>query len=226
MSPLNWTIVCDFDGTVTPEDVTDEILARFAKPEWLRVEAAWRAGIIGSRTCMEQQVGLLDCNREELDAFLAGVDIDPHFPAFVAAAATRGARLVIASDGLDQVCRSILQRHGLGHLPVFANRLVQVASRQWRLDFPHAAIGCSAGHCKCARATHGDGERLLVIGDGASDFCAARRADLVFARGALREHCAACGIPHEAVRDFSDALRLLSLLRDRAPDAALEGDLR
>ena len=223
MKTVNWTVLCDFDGTVAPEDVTDELLARFARPQWTALEAQWRAGLIGSRECMAGQVAMLECTRDELDDFLATFDIDPHFPQFVAAVAARGWRLVVASDGIDHACRSILERHGLGNLPIFANRLVQVAERQWRLDFPHAATGCAAGHCKCARAiaTAGTGP-LLLIGDGASDCCVAPQADWVFARGALYDFCRARGIACEAVDNFGEALRLMPGPGTRAATSNLE----
>lgn len=218
MKKMDWTVVCDFDGTITPEDVTDEVLARFARPEWTALESQWRAGAIGSRACMAGQVALLECSRPELDGFLATVDIDPRFPEFVAAVEARGWRLVVMSDGIEYACRSILARHGLGAVPLFANRLVQAGAREWRLEFPHTATGCAAGHCKCARSITAAGTGpLLLIGDGASDFCVARQANVVWARGALYEHCIARGIACEAVEDFGEALRRLPGLAARRP---------
>ncbi|MBD8562293.1 2,3-diketo-5-methylthio-1-phosphopentane phosphatase, partial [Pseudomonas fluorescens] len=35
---INWHIVCDFDGTITPTDVIDNVLQRFAGPEWETIE--------------------------------------------------------------------------------------------------------------------------------------------------------------------------------------------
>jgi 2,3-diketo-5-methylthio-1-phosphopentane phosphatase len=210
------TVLCDFDGTVTKSDVTDDLLARFGKPGWQRLEAQWRAGAIGSRACMAGQVALLDCSREELDAHLCGVAIDPAFKQFATAVRARGAAIEIVSDGLDHACRVILGRHGLESIPLKANHLVQTGARSWRLEFPYAAIGCRAGHCKCvsARAHAAEGAAVLLIGDGASDFCVARRASHVFARGALLAHCAAAALPHRAVPDFDEALALLPLALD------------
>ncbi|HEX7370566.1 MAG TPA: phosphatase, partial [Rhodanobacteraceae bacterium] len=75
-----WNILCDFDGTITVEDVTDSLLDRFAAPEWQVLERDWRAGLIGSAECMAGQVALLDASRAEIDAHLAGLRIDPAFP--------------------------------------------------------------------------------------------------------------------------------------------------
>ena len=217
-----WTVVCDFDGTITPVDVTDELFARFARPEWMKLEAQWLAGRIDSRACMAGQVALLDCSREELDDFLTSVEIDPCFAQFAATVAALGWQLVVVSDGIDHVCRSILQRYDLGRLPIFANRLVQVTDRRWVLDFPYARAGCAAGHCKCDHAIEvAKAGPVLLIGDGMSDFCVARQADFVFARGRLREHCEASGIAFEVVEDFARATRLLARLSHRAPTATV-----
>jgi hypothetical protein len=50
----------------------------------------------------------------------------------------------------------------------------------------------------------------IMIGDGKSDFCIARRCDLVLAKGQLREHCRQHGVTHVAIENFSDATRVVS----------------
>jgi 2-hydroxy-3-keto-5-methylthiopentenyl-1-phosphate phosphatase len=64
----NWTILCDFDGTVSLEDVTDTLLAKLGRSGWEELEAQWRSGSIGSRECMAGQVSLLGGEVSELDA--------------------------------------------------------------------------------------------------------------------------------------------------------------
>ena len=54
--------------------------------------------------------------------------------------------------------------------------------------------------------------RVLLIGDGASDFCVASEADLVFAKHRLIEHCRSAGIAYVPVTGFADALDLLPTL--------------
>jgi 2,3-diketo-5-methylthio-1-phosphopentane phosphatase len=210
----DWTILCDFDGTVSVEDITDSLLERFGRSGWQAIEAAWKRGEIGSRDCMDRQVALLEATPAELDAHLDAMAIDRAFPAFVAAAQAAGVPLAIVSDGLDHAIRRILAPHGLAGLPVVANRLQPQGAHGWRLEFPHGADGCCSGNCKCAcaaraRATR---SRVLLVGDGASDFCAAGVADLVFAKHRLIEHCRAAGIPYVPVTGFADALALLPAL--------------
>lgn len=209
----DWTILCDFDGTIALDDTTDTLLERFGRPGWEKLEDDWRAGRIGSHDCMAGQVALLDMSRPELDCHLGERAIDPAFAAFVKVVHGQGLHLEVLSDGLDYAIRTILARDGLDWLPVTSNRLEPAGERSWRLAFPNASTTCrvASGTCKCARAqiSQGARKRVLLIGDGASDFCVAEAADFVFAKGKLIAHCAENKIPHAAIHGFADALALL-----------------
>jgi 2,3-diketo-5-methylthio-1-phosphopentane phosphatase len=213
-----WTILCDFDGTIAVADVIDGLLDRYGLSGWQALEDQWRAGAIGSRICMSGQVALLEMERAQLDAYLDAVRIDHAFARFVAAARALRVPIRIVSDGLDYAIRRILGRHGLAHLPLVANRLLPAdAPRRWRLVSGFDAPGCASGTCKCACAAHaraGGVTRTLLIGDGASDFCAAQRVDFVFAKHRLIGHCRAAGIAHRPITGFDDALALLPRLID------------
>ncbi len=217
MSASGWTILCDFDGTISVEDVIDSLLDRFGRPGWEVLERDWRAGRIGSRECMAGQVSLLQMTCAELDAHLAELWIDHAFPEFVAKARRLGAPIRIVSDGLDVAIRQMLARYGLDTLPLAANHLAPAPPpRQWRLTSPFQANGCRSGTCKCACMAQArqTGAQTLLIGDGVSDFCAADRADFVFAKHRLIEHCRAAGIPYVPITGFEDALELLPALLD------------
>ena len=212
----DWTILCDFDGTIALDDTTDTLLERFGGAGWEKLESEWRAGRIGSHDCMAGQVALLDMSRGELDDHLGERMIDPAFADFVKTVHAKGLHLEVLSDGLDYAIRTILARDGLDWLPITSNRLEPAGERSWRLAFPNASVTCrvASGTCKCARAGKAQTarKRVLLIGDGASDFCVAEAADFVFAKGKLIAHCRAKNIPHAAIEGFGDGLRLLPLL--------------
>jgi 2-hydroxy-3-keto-5-methylthiopentenyl-1-phosphate phosphatase len=213
VSNSDWAIQCDFDGTISTVDVTDSLLTRFGRDGYEELEDAWVRGEIGSRVCMQKQIALLDMSMDELHAHLDTIQIDPAFPAFVREAQVQGLPLQIVSDGMDYVISYVLQGHGLRHLPVLANHLVQTGPRSWRLESPHASAACSrnSGTCKCAllatqKLKH---PRVLFIGDGTSDFCVSGKADFVLATSRLLEHCRKHDYPHAAFADFRQALALL-----------------
>ena len=213
---MHWQIACDFDGTIAMEDVTDSLLAAFAAPSWQEIENEWRSGRIGSRECMTRQVALMRCRQPDFDRHLDHVTIDPAFAGFVQFCAQRQVPLRVLSDGLDYAIRRILARHDLGHLDVVANRLERLPGGRYRLGFPFASEACAAasGTCKCRNAGVESGRRTLLIGDGASDFCAAESADLVFAKDKLLTYCRERALPCVAFTDFGEARRLLAALLD------------
>jgi len=219
----SWTILCDFDGTISLRDVTDSLLDAFGKPGCDTLESAWEAGHIGSRECMRGQIALLDANKAELDRCLEDIGIDPDFAAFVKLATARGIAVRVVSDGLDYAIHSILGRHDLDGLPVAANRLEQVGERDWQLRFPHAQANCvkGSGNCKCAQMQPHQQrrERIIFVGDGSSDFCAAHQADVVLAKDRLLDYCREQGLEHRPISGFGDAIKLLPALLANPPAA-------
>jgi 2-hydroxy-3-keto-5-methylthiopentenyl-1-phosphate phosphatase len=201
----------DFDGTIALEDTTDVILERFALPAWRAIESDWLAGRIGSRECLARQIDLIRARPEQLDEVVREIPLDPHFPEFCALCRNRGIPLTVVSDGLDQVVTGMLARAGV-NVPVLANRLEWLGKDRWRLDFPHATAGCraAAGNCKCRALDKEPGTLRIMVGDGRSDFCAAETADLVFAKGALTEHCQGTGVTYLMFGNFAGATALLT----------------
>jgi 2-hydroxy-3-keto-5-methylthiopentenyl-1-phosphate phosphatase len=208
-----WVVQCDFDGTISAEDVTDTLLQRFGLDGWQALEAAWERGEIGSRECMKGQAALLDMSNSEFMAHLDGMAVDPHFASFVEAARQSGIAVQVVSDGFDRAIHHMLGRNGVGGLPVFANRLRQVGERRWRLSPLHADSRCvrASGNCKCARAAEQQAasQKVLFIGDGSSDFCVSGQVDMVLAKSSLVGHCQAAGIAHRRFEDFKEARELM-----------------
>lgn len=208
---MNCHVFVDFDGTIVPNDATNQLLDRFAPASWLDIEEDWQTGKIGSRECMERQIDLVRARPDELDAFLAGVEIDPDFPAFVAICKNNGARVTVVSDGLDRSVRTVLKAANLD-LTFFANRLEWLGGDRWRLAFPHAKDDCTAlmGNCKCAVARGPASTVRIMIGDGRSDFCIASSAHFVLAKASLLEHCRENDLPHKEFKSFADANRIIT----------------
>src|SRR5438094_9374529 len=99
-----WTrpiVFCDFDGTVTQIDVTDEILTRLADPAWRDVEQEWVRGEIGSRACLERQMALVRASARELNALIDAIPVDPGFADLCRFVEDRARPLSAASDGVD-----------------------------------------------------------------------------------------------------------------------------
>ncbi|WP_238889007.1 MtnX-like HAD-IB family phosphatase [Achromobacter insuavis] len=210
----DWTILCDFDGTISHQDVTDTLLVRYGRPGWEALEEAWERGDIGSRDCMSQQVALLDMSASELQESLGRITIDPGFHRFVRQARHLGMEVHVISDGLDHAISTVLSREGLGQIPIVANRLLPAGPRRWKLETPWAQAGCASANCKCGQleAHREAGRRILYVGDGTSDFCVSTNADYVLAKAWLLDYCREKKLPHSSFVDFDEALPHLSSL--------------
>src|SRR5262249_52616266 len=139
-----------------------------------------------------------------LHGVLDSVELDPAFPAFAMWCESEGIRLSIVSDGVDYFIQRILERHGLGGVPVFANAF-GVSQTHCTLTHPWFEENCAArqGVCKCA--VTGDARLpLIFVGDGRSDQCVAKRADILFAKKSLAKYCSDSGLAFTPFETFAD----------------------
>jgi 2,3-diketo-5-methylthio-1-phosphopentane phosphatase len=191
IQPVNCQVWLDFDGTVTRQDVIDELLQRYSIDDsWKTFEQRWQAGLIGSRQCLEAQFDLLRISQEELDSFLDRVELDTGFFSLLMLLNSLAVPVAILSDSVDMFIMRILRRHGIKDVPIRSNTMVR-HSLGIELCCPYSdpKCECEAAHCKCSsiRAIGDPRRRSIYIGDGISDLCPAGKADLVFARGALSQ---------------------------------------
>ena len=98
---MNPVVFCDFDGTITQLDVTDQILTQLAHPSWREIEQEWMQGLIGSRECLERQIALVDAPAEELHAVIDAVAIDADSRPFASSRARSGCRFT--SSATDSI---------------------------------------------------------------------------------------------------------------------------
>jgi 2-hydroxy-3-keto-5-methylthiopentenyl-1-phosphate phosphatase len=191
LQPVNYQVWLDFDGTITRQDVIDELLQRYSiNDSWKAVERRWQAGLIGSRQCLEEQLDLIRISQVELDSFLNGIELDTGFFSLLSLLNEYDVPAAILSDSIDVFIGHILQRQGIHNIPVRSNTMERRDSKiKFYCPYGDTKRVCKAAHCKCASIkTLGDERRKSVyIGDGLSDLCPAEKADLIFAKGVLAQ---------------------------------------
>ena len=211
-------ILVDFDGTITQEDVGALIFDTFAREENRKIVSLWLQGKISSRECLERLCRLVKVSRSELRKFVLSQKIDGNFGDFVDLCKCKGLKLVILSDGLDFYIKLILKKFGLERLPFYSN-VLRFKGNKLEPRFPYFDKGCgSCGNCKRYHLTtlKKKGQKVVYVGDGLSDKCAVREADLVFAKGDLSRFCENEDIEHQLFSDFGDVCQILRrLLKDQ-----------
>ena len=178
-------IVVDFDGTITERDTLDEMCRIYAPEAWAAAE-----GDLQQRTMTLREV--------------IAAEIRAGFADFVRAAEEAGDRIVIVSSGFESVIRPVLERAGLGHLEVVAHD-VRFTPDGGVVDFRHGKP-CPVCGEECKRSVVDamrDGREVAYVGDGYSDRCASKAADIRFARRALAQHLDREGVDYIRFDDFT-----------------------
>jgi len=209
----------DFDGTISPVDISNTFFTRFAGADARKAVEEWKAGEIGSVECLKREVSAYRGDIFRLARYARRQPIDPGFGMLLEESRKHGVDVIVVSDGLDFYIQPFFEEHGF-EVKVFSNQL-EVSDGKTILRFPHYNEAC--GKCANCKSSHVEaekqkGKRIIYVGDGLSDKCAASRADVVFAKGDLRCYCLANGIAFEAfenLSDVADRIRsgLASLLR-------------
>ena len=184
----------DFDGTISPDDIGAALMRRFAvlrEGEARETLERWKAGVLSHRELTEAECRRVVATREEALTFARTHPLDPEFAPFARAALSRGDAVMVVSEGFDFYVADLLARAGLAGIPWAANR-ARFEGSSLIPEFPHADPACATcGNCKGqhVRRHQARGYRVVVVGDGLSDRCAAKAADVVFARDQLLEWC-------------------------------------
>lgn len=215
-------IFSDFDATITLIDTGLAMINSLPQREQSEAwdsEHRWRRGEISSMECLREQWGLWTGSAAAMFALIDGLQVDERFFDFLALVRVRRAGLAIVSDGLEFYLDRMLARYGLSTCADdkcvqstdcvlrFSNPAT-VTDAGVSIEFPYGDKCGQCGNCKAHhlfRLRRGF-ERVIYIGDGHSDLCAARYADVIFAKDALAEDCLRSGRAFHAFHDFSDIL--------------------
>jgi 2-hydroxy-3-keto-5-methylthiopentenyl-1-phosphate phosphatase len=206
------TLVVDFDGTITEQDLLDEIAQTFGD------EAVYQEVDEG----LDRALTLHEVLRREFEPVTAPLEevvewvleharLRPGFRELVERARADGWDVVIVSSGFRELIEPVLEREGLHALRLVSNS-VDPDPNGWRVRFHDEAECATCGEaCKRATVTGLAAEKEVVyVGDGYSDRCAAELADRVFARRGLASYLDAKGIPYVHFEDFHDVARHLN----------------
>jgi len=198
-------ILCDFDGTITPIDISDLIFRKFAACG-LYYSEQWLKGLIGTREEIVSTFATVSAGKKEIEAALVAIPIDETFTELIAFARVAGIELAIVSDGLDWPIEVVLREHGIQGVRVFSNHVV-FDGEKLGFEFPwYDPSTPHYGVCKplIIQSYHAKGYKVIFIGDGQSDQAAVSEADLVFAKDGLADYCRNTGIEALTYTNFTD----------------------
>lgn len=151
-----------------------------------------------------------------LDFVRANARVRPGFKEFIEYCRDRGIQFNITSNGLDFYIRFILRDLGLDNVPVFAAE-TKFGTQGVEVKY----IGPSGDELMKAFKESftlkfvSEGYRVIYIGNGMSDFPAAKMCHHIFAREDLLANCLSNNVNHTPFNDFREVVTGLESLNIR-----------
>jgi 2-hydroxy-3-keto-5-methylthiopentenyl-1-phosphate phosphatase len=195
------SLVLDFDGTITEIDLLDEISQRFGDPDVFReVDEGLDSGSLTLQEVITREFAPVRAPLEEVVAWvLENARVRPGFRELVDLARSRGWNVLVLSSGFHELIEPVLRREQVD-VEVVANRLDPDPSG-WRVLWRDETVCPVCGEACKRRALPAAG-RIIYVGDGFSDRCAALASDRVFARKGLARYLDEQGVAYEPFDDF------------------------
>jgi len=207
----NPVIFCDFDGTISKQDVSDTIFTIWLGDKWAQIDQEWHDGKISMVELYEKCWSLVDAGEAELKGFVDKVEIDPYFDVFISESRNSAIPVYLVSDGFDYFIERVMGRHNHFDLRHYSNHL-SFDGDGMILKFDNQHPDCvQCANCKkfVMDKKREGADFVIYIGNGLSDRCAAEHADLVFAKDSLLKHCREKGIAHIAYENFGEIIKYL-----------------
>lgn len=209
LDPKKCIVFFDFDNTIATCDVFDNMLLLFSRDDrWVELEKRWKSGRIGSKTCLEGQLRGMDLNKKSLDNYLSKIKLDPYFKPVYKFLQAKKIKIFVLSDNYDYILNKILKINRINNLRVYANKL-KFSKGKIITDYPFKDKDCQiCAHCKTKNllAKVPKGATIIYVGDGESDACPAKYAQVVFAKDHLLRHLKESKLDYMAFNNLKGVL--------------------
>ncbi len=207
-------VQCDFDGTITVEDVSFLLLDGFADSNWRQVLELYREGKIPVGHFNSRAFAMIKANKESLIEYMKPrVKMRQGLPELVAACRRRGFRFVVVSNGLDFYIEAIFRQLALTGIEVHAARACCRSSGMEVAYIGPTGERLDEGFKETyTRLFLGEGYRTIYVGNGVSDFPAASIAHRVYAIDGLLDYCRQMKLECTTFRDLAHLADMLERL--------------
>lgn len=209
-------VLVDFDGTITEVDTNVKLINTFAKEERKKIKKMQREGKVDLLTSIRLQYKHIKLTEEEyVDFILNEINITEGFVEFYNNIKNHNIPFAIVSGGFENGIKPFLKKHGITNVDIFANKLI-FDDRDIDIEFYDEDEKCEfslepCGNCKVKHYENykKDNEQVIFVGDGWTDKCVSRVADIIFAKEELLDYCRENNIQCIPWEDFNDINKIL-----------------
>ncbi|MFC1846244.1 MtnX-like HAD-IB family phosphatase [Chloroflexota bacterium] len=207
-------IQCDFDGTITDEDIGFVLLDRYGREEWRQILQDYKEHKISVDEFNTRAFSMIQADKPTLEETTRSIySVRDGFHELNEYCSKQGFRLVIVSNGLEFYIRIILQEIGLEHIEVYAAQTEfnndSLKVQYIGPDGKRSNDGLKETYIKLFKS---EGYRVIYLGNGDSDIYAARHAHHIFAREVLLTYCENEGLNYKPFDDIFDVIKGLDSL--------------
>jgi 2-hydroxy-3-keto-5-methylthiopentenyl-1-phosphate phosphatase len=207
-------IQCDFDGTITEEDVSFFLLDTFAQGDWRALLRKYKEKKISVGEFNTRAFAMVKNDKAALlEEVKVKTKVRAGFQELVSYCQKKGFRLAIVSNGLDFYIKSVLKDLGLENIEVHAAQAAfYPEGMKVQYIGPDGKIledGFKESYIKSFLEL---GYRVIYVGNGDSDFPPAKYAHHVFATGELLAYCRDNNLNCRPFGDFIDIVKYIDLL--------------
>ena len=207
-------VQCDFDGTITEEDMGFLLLDSFASKDWRRLLTEYREDRMSVGRFNTKAFAMVKADRQALLEFVRSrAKIRAGFQELLACCRRKGFRFVIVSNGLVFYIEAILQHIGIDGIDILA---AQANFTPKGIEAKY--IGPEGNEIQdgfkelYTRLFLSRDYRVVYIGNGLSDALPAKQAHHIFATGELLVYCKETNLDYTPFTDLLDVVRGLELL--------------
>ncbi|APV44170.1 2-hydroxy-3-keto-5-methylthiopentenyl-1-phosphate phosphatase [Dehalogenimonas formicexedens] len=205
---------CDFDGTLTEEDVSFLILDRFAEGDWKSILKDYQEGRIPVGQFNYRAFKLVKQNRATLEKLVRKeARLRPGVRELLDYCRAKGIEFRVVSNGLDFYVQTLLGHNGFGQVEIAASRTLftpnGLDARYYDIDNHELVDEFKAYH---TRRFLNQGYRVLYAGNGVSDVPASRLAEHTFATDSLLDYYRREKLAHTPFSDLRDIVEGLEKL--------------
>lgn len=209
-SPARKAVVfCDFDGTITTEDMIVSVWRQFAPPGW---EEEVRGIYEGKRTLKDGVAAVFakipSAKRDEIIAHVRRiVNFRRGFAGFLDFCAASGIDFTVCSGGIDFFVEPVMAPYQERIKRLY---LIPADLSGPNIRLRHTMTCGSCGLCKAMAMDEHPGVFKILIGDSLTDVHGAEKADLVFARAKLKKILTERKRPFEPYESFDEIRETLT----------------
>lgn len=207
-------VQCDFDGTITEEDMGFLLLDSFASEDWRRLLTEYREDRMSVGRFNTRAFAMVRADRQTLLKFVRSkVKIRAGFRQLLTYCRRKGFRFVIVSNGLVFYIEGILRHIGIDNIDILAAQTnfgpEGVEAKYIGPEGNEIQDGFKEVYTKLFLSR---GYRVVYIGNGTSDTSPARQAHHIFATGELLTYCKQTNLDCTPFTNLNDVVSGLELL--------------